>query len=363
MKVIYCCVPSHGHMDWGGVEDMLGELQSRGHHITVASGQYLRHRIQQQGFEFLDLGLKPIEPRKNNEQIDFLLEKHRNENFFSIQETKIAIKRLKDYLGNKNCILITDSYFKAPAIVAHDLDMDYYCVKGPRREIDESLRKKIAQQAKQYLQELDTGWDELDPDYPVVITRTRNNIYFSSRKLSQEYGEETLYAGGKELENNLAEFFDAYYSSGTLFWDKQQVDAVLDLFSDFNVVCSTGGGVYYAQHSIPFASELEAMKKSKVIITQGGMGTLHKAMRLGKPVIVLPLFFGNLEEAKQIVAYGNGIVLEAGEQHKLLQSLHKVLKDESYLIAAKGLQKELHNSWVNSALISKIENGIFISDN
>jgi hypothetical protein len=100
--VLYTCIPSYGHLDWGGVLDTLMQLKARGHKIIVGSGLNVAPFVLSQGFEFLDLELNALKCKEEGETLSELLKSHRDQNFFSVEESLAAASTLSRYLIKKH---------------------------------------------------------------------------------------------------------------------------------------------------------------------------------------------------------------------------------------------------------------------
>ena len=108
-----------------------------------------------------------------------------------------------------------------------------------------------------------------------------------------------------------------FYSSGTIFWDQYQVDAVINLAKTHNITLHmTRGNIIPdipAKESViiyDFCDDKKMLPEMDVLITQGGLGTVTNGIRAGKPLLVLPLMWYNQPQAIKVERYGNGLVIK-----------------------------------------------------
>jgi UDP:flavonoid glycosyltransferase YjiC (YdhE family) len=91
-----------------------------------------------------------------------------------------------------------------------------------------------------------------------------------------------------------------------------------------------------------YVDELNKMGSFKLLIAQGGYGTISKGIRAGIPILITPLFIGNSLQAQRINDYGNGIALFNGEQtaDNFIESAKELLENKKYDLRAEQLKKE-----------------------
>ena len=78
------------------------------------------------------------------------------------------------------------------------------------------------------------------------------------------------------------------------------------------------------------ASTIQMLEKSELFITDGSNGTVTDAFTLGKPMIVIPMWMAQLDNAQRIQETGYGIRLNAWSftEEQLLGAIDKLMNDQ-----------------------------------
>jgi len=78
--------------------------------------------------------------------------------------------------------------------------------------------------------------------------------------------------------------------------------------------------------------QLEALQKSKIMITHGGLGTVKECIYFGVPMIVFPYYMDQPRNAVRIVSHGLGVrgKLESVTVEQLLVLISKIEEDQQY---------------------------------
>jgi zeaxanthin glucosyltransferase len=93
---------------------------------------------------------------------------------------------------------------------------------------------------------------------------------------------------------------------------------------------------------VPFAPQVELLKRSSLAITHAGMNTTMHALHLGVPLIAIPLTHDQPGIAARLKRTGAGVVLSPGELtgRKLRNAILLMLKeDSSWRLQAKRMQR------------------------
>ena len=95
--------------------------------------------------------------------------------------------------------------------------------------------------------------------------------------------------------------------------------------------------------AFPYLPYSEVFPHAAAIVHQGGIGTLARAMRSGRPQVIVPLAFDQPDNARRTVALGvaRGIPLRRLTASKLVRALERVLRTPRYEQAATRLAGEL----------------------
>lgn len=147
--------------------------------------------------------------------------------------------------------------------------------------------------------------------------------------------------------------------------DSKQINIIKELIlknKDIDFYVTLGNNTFDIDkeenvHLYDFVNEKELFPKMDVIISQGGMGTINKAIRAGVPIIDVPVFFGNYAQGKEIQKYGNGIFLRTiNKQNKYLNnSLRRIINKKSYKEKSKKLQEKFNNRWLSCEIEKELE--------
>ncbi|KHJ90529.1 glycosyltransferase family 28 protein [Oesophagostomum dentatum] len=107
-------------------------------------------------------------------------------------------------------------------------------------------------------------------------------------------------------------------------------------------------------------NDLLADDRLTVFVTHGGAGSLLESATRGKPMIVVPLFGDQTRNAKLIVKFGLGIMLnkqDLFDSNEMSKAIGEILNDKSYQNAAHRIRDLLANqsSWRERKLLKTVE--------
>ena len=118
-----------------------------------------------------------------------------------------------------------------------------------------------------------------------------------------------------------------------------------------NVIVSKGiyGDQYeladnmWGQNSVP---QLKVLPLVDVVITHGGNNTVTETFSFGKPMIVMPLFCDQFDNAQRVQEKGFGIRMDAYEctDEELLEAIEKLLNDNQLKERLNSAAKRIANS-------------------
>jgi len=189
---------------------------------------------------------------------------------------------------------------------------------------------------------------------PLVQNSPWLNIVYSIPEFDKELqepnitsvGSDILYPG--DIQQN-TDRLQVFYSSGTIFWDAKQVEAVARLAEKYPIdLFMTKGKIIPEIHAdgnvtvYEFCEDKKIIPNMDLLITQGGLGTLTTGIRGGVPMIVMPLFWYNMPQAIKVNRYGNGLSLNNLDEqlHSLDETFEEVTSNSSYKEKARDLQKQ-----------------------
>ena len=169
---------------------------------------------------------------------------------------------------------------------------------------------------------------------PFVDPQQRPAIEFPWRRLD---GRPLLYASLGTMQNG----------SEDIFRTIAQACAGLNA----QLVISLGGGLDPSRLGmlagnpvvVPYAPQLEILKRASVVITHAGLNTVLESLAEGVPLIALPLGNDQPGVAARIAARKAGLVIPQRKltPKKLRAAVQTVLADETYRNAARNLQQAI----------------------
>ncbi|NP_001310085.1 uncharacterized UDP-glucosyltransferase YjiC-like [Tetranychus urticae] len=106
-----------------------------------------------------------------------------------------------------------------------------------------------------------------------------------------------------------------------------------------------------------FVNQVALLPKVDLFITHGGSNSLIEGLAAGKPLIVIPQFCDQLDNAQRIADLGLGVRINLHEfsGEKLLKAIEDVLKDEKIHSNVARASEELKKSDSRDKVISLIE--------
>jgi len=94
------------------------------------------------------------------------------------------------------------------------------------------------------------------------------------------------------------------------------------------------------------------------VITHGGNNTVTETFYFGKPMIVMPLFADQYDNAQRIEEKGFGVRMDAYEcsRHQLLEAVDKLVNDKDLSIRMRKIGERIRNARNNERAADLIEN-------
>ncbi len=358
-RIIYLCEPTHGHIDYGGVLELLSFLNKK-YKVSVYSGSLLKKSIRKSNLQFFDIGLTNIKPSNMALNVVDNIFYHIENYFFSDNVIK-AIARTCKRINQEGCdLIISDPYCHVAPVVSQVNSIPFISVVSPPRNVSRDFLQRLYPIITSFKKKIyaQYGISELylNKFYPVTHASPSCRINFSIKEFNITKKCDSVYLGGEKIESVQyikRDGIHVYYSSGTLFWHPQQIELILNLAKnnpDIHFHISIAKGLF-TFNKLPnviiydFVDQKKLFPDMDLIITQGGMGTVNEAIRAGIPILDIPVFFGNYAQGEEIQAFGNGIFLRTlDEQKELLEkSFIELLENNFYRERAKKLQQMFHN--------------------
>ncbi|GMT34983.1 hypothetical protein PFISCL1PPCAC_26280, partial [Pristionchus fissidentatus] len=94
-------------------------------------------------------------------------------------------------------------------------------------------------------------------------------------------------------------------------------------------------------------NDILADKRTKLIVTNGGMSSIMEAIAYGVPVVGIPLYGVNKQNLEKVAYKGLGVVLPKNElsQTNLLKAMKTVLESAKYKTVAKDMAREFKSRY------------------
>lgn len=353
MRVIYCCFPLYGHLDWGGVIETLERIKDLGHDVSIASGRSIRQAVAGLGFDFIDLDLPSFKVPHTGQDIEKVLLDHIKENFCEPKSNLRAVEILKKFHATQKIDLIyCEPFFLAPLVFSHIMAVPLASVWLEKRQMPDWYKECWNKHHKN-LRRAFSG------RYGVALPGTRQVSsslaigYTIERVIESELSGRVEFVGCDPLpcidkKNSRPA---VYFSAGTLFWNNELLNVmkgVAALMPDVNFVFSRGYGVWEQNiQALPNVRVVEYLDESRelcnfdVVVSQAGQGTITKCIRAGLPVLAMPAFFGNMQVSKWLERLGMGYTVLLPAEGEFVRSLlHVLLTDRQKRQNALQARKE-----------------------
>jgi MGT family glycosyltransferase len=105
------------------------------------------------------------------------------------------------------------------------------------------------------------------------------------------------------------------------------------------------------------APHRQVLPQAALVVTHGGHGTVVKALAAGVPMVVLPHGRDQADTAARVTARGAGLALKRrAEPAVIAEAVMRVLRNDSYRLAARQLGEAVCRDARSDALIRELEN-------
>ncbi len=115
---------------------------------------------------------------------------------------------------------------------------------------------------------------------------------------------------------------------------------------------------------VPYAPQLEIVKRAAAVITHAGLNTTLESLAEGVPLICVP--FGNDQPGveSRVAARGAGVVIPHNKLNvtRLRSVVHGVLREEKYRNAARRIQQSMQQVEALSRAADNIEDAFDIGE-
>jgi UDP:flavonoid glycosyltransferase YjiC (YdhE family) len=98
------------------------------------------------------------------------------------------------------------------------------------------------------------------------------------------------------------------------------------------------------------------MKEVSLVVTQGGHGTVNRALINGLPLLVLPLARDQAANAARVEEKGAGLRLDPNApEEEIASAVNRLLKEPHFRVAARRLGDAIRADIDGSTLVSELE--------
>ena len=124
-------------------------------------------------------------------------------------------------------------------------------------------------------------------------------------------------------------------------------------------------GVYGDQYDLPdncwgdkMVPQTKILPKVDLVITHGGNNTVTETFYFGKPMIVMPLFVDQFDNAQRVHEKGFGIRLNAHRctKEELTNAINKLIYDDELTLKMKKIAQRIQNQVKQGKVGELIEN-------
>lgn len=375
LNIIYLCTPTYSHFASSRTLGVLDGLKEEGHNVIIGSGASIEDYVVEKGFEFFDNNLNPVKRQEEHESIDDINAHQMTRNYLNPENTIEAYKLTKKFCEQKGFdIILSENLCNISPWLSKKLGIPYvvlsfqkFVLPPQQAEFFKMPVERYTSGVKNFLKEegLDPGLPT--PESPVGISPSSDlNLVFSSPTFETRLFDNTEYVGGAKIERDSKfrqqlknEMFylegqNVYYSPGTIFWGRAQLNEVIKLAENHKInIFISQGRLFDTPEKLPKNVKSYDWIDKKIldkfipemdlIIAQGGLGLTTRAIRSGVPLLIAPIMPGNFVQAVNVDRYGNGIGLLENKL-SLKEAFEEILYNnpKKYKSKALQLQKEFN---------------------
>ncbi|MEK6934627.1 MAG: nucleotide disphospho-sugar-binding domain-containing protein [Nanoarchaeota archaeon] len=369
MKILVTSMPGYGHLDWGGILNVLEELKERGHLVTIGSGNSLEDYIRSKGFNFLDIKIPPIKKFDPTGDIDKQVLEHMIEWFFDIDSITESVNLSRGYIQKEGIDLVISEPMYQGARFIGAVTNKPLCVMGAdgKKQEIRNLKKPFSDLFEEFKRRIDKvsnnlGVSIMEHIAPRIYSDSLNLCFNTpefENRLNEEAAPNCHYVGADAIirkrlsDSKLRNFIERnritlFATSGTIFHHKES-DRIYQLIAnELDVGLIVGRGYIIEELESTNILSMDMVDYDlifpymDVIVCHCGTGTMISAIRAGIPIFGLPVMRQQESNGSRINSYGNGIALDRScmKENIILETLENLLTNECFSRRAVDLQKE-----------------------
>jgi len=94
-------------------------------------------------------------------------------------------------------------------------------------------------------------------------------------------------------------------------------------------------------HVERWVDQADVLDRADLVVCHGGSGTTYGALAAGVPVVTVPMFADQFENARRMTAAGAGLTAADGDAAAIAAAIGRVLADAAYARAAGRIAAEM----------------------
>lgn len=374
MRILFTSLRNIGHFQ--PLVPLIVACRSQGHEVFVSTPSDLQERVEQTGATFLpfghpgDEGLRPLwsemKTLPSNEQNRFVMQR-----IFAGACVTAALPRLLEHVERvQPQVIVREAYEFAGLLAGQCASVATTRVAitlEAAQELGPALLPSLDQQRQTLGLPLDPGGASLESE--PILTQFPPSLWppgvrrrLFQFRLSGSIHEATPRADAFPLPKPAAWLGrdDAplvYLTLGTVAGSMEELRSayrlLLDAVADLPVraLLTTGeavdpqslGPIPERVHVERFVPQAELLPHVRAIVCHGGSGTVLGALGAGVPLVVMPMFADQPENARRIADVGAGLFVPLAQAtaERLAQAIRRTLSEPAFAERARSVAAEM----------------------
>ncbi|XP_074595392.1 putative UDP-glucosyltransferase YdhE [Brevipalpus obovatus] len=113
-----------------------------------------------------------------------------------------------------------------------------------------------------------------------------------------------------------------------------------------------------------YVDQIKVLQKVELVITHGGNNTFIESIYFGKPMIIIPYFFDQIDNAQRAVDKGIGLRVNVWDldEDRLLKAIEQMICDQQALERVKKISERMKNSNNAENIVQMIEQTVSMNN-